>query len=235
MNSKGNSKKKENRYIFEECWYKDVCQSVCQPVSCLRYIEMKYLVDNSGIPKSKQYPVLLEAQEDYEQFIRLAEIKNNIFEFVNNGYNLYIASRNTGNGKTSWAIKLMLKYFDEVWAGNGLKIRGLFIHIPTLLLQLKNFSNPLPEEYKQNIMDVDLVIWDEIASTTISQYDYSNLLMFLENRLLNGKSNIYTSNSVSKESLEGIVGNKLASRIWNTSEIIEFRGKDKRGCITDNQ
>ena len=196
---------------------------------------MKYLVDNSGIPKSKQYPVLLEAQEDYEQFIRLAEIKNNIFEFVNNRYNLYIASRNTGNGKTSWSIKLMLKYFDEVWAGNGLKIRGLFIHIPTLLLQLKNFSNPLPEEYKQNIMDVDLVIWDEIASTTISQYDYSNLLMFLENRLLNGKSNIYTSNSVSKESLEGIVGNKLASRIWNTSEIIEFRGKDKRGCITDNQ
>jgi len=235
MNSKSNSKKKESKYTFEGCWYKDVCTISCDPMACLRFIEMKYLVDNSGIPASKQYPSILEAQEDYDQFVRLAQIKKDMQNFVKQGRNLYITSRNTGNGKTSWAIKLMLKYFDMIWAGSGLKVRGLFIHVPTLLLQIKNFSNPLSEEYKKNIMDVDLVIWDEIACTTISQYDYSNLLMFLECRLLNGKSNIYTSNSISKEALEDVVGNKLASRIWNTSEIIEFRGKDKRGCITDNQ
>lgn len=234
MNSKKNSRDKENKFIFNKCWYQAVCELECDP-SCLRYVEMKYLVDNSGIPVSKQYPVLLDAQEDYDQFVKLASIKDHIKEFVDGGQNLYITSVNTGNGKTSWAIKLLLKYFDQIWAGNGLRTRGLFIHVPTLLLELKNFSSPLSEEYKQSIIDVDLVVWDEIASTSISNYDYSNLLMFLENRLLNEKSNIFTSNSMTKKSLEEIVGIKLASRIWNTSEIIEFRGKDKRGCTANNK
>ena len=196
---------------------------------------MRYLVNNSGIPVTRQYVESLTADTDYRQYMRLAEIKSDIVEFVDSGNNLFIASQYTGNGKTSWSIKLLMKYFDEIWAGNGMRIRGLFVHIPTLLLQLKNFENPLPEDYKQNLMDADLVVWDEIAFSNISNYDYSNLLIFLENRLLNKKSNIYTSNIETKESLEERVGYKLASRIWNTSEIIIFRGKDKRGFLTDNQ
>ena len=196
---------------------------------------MRYLVNNSGIPVTRQYVESLTADTDYRQYMRLAEIKSDIVEFVDSGNNLFIASQYTGNGKTSWSIKLLMKYFDEIWAGNGMRIRGLFVHIPTLLLQLKNFENPLPDDYKQNLMDADLVVWDEIAFSNISNYDYSNLLIFLENRLLNKKSNIYTSNIETKESLEERVGYKLASRIWNTSEIIIFRGKDKRGFLTDNQ
>lgn len=189
---------------------------------------MKYLLDNSGIPKSRQYPQELIADVDLNAYRKLADIKSDIVDFVESGSNLFICSQNTGNGKTSWAIKLMLRYFNEIWAGNGFKVRGLFVNVPTLLLQLKNFDNPLPEEFKQHLMDVDLVIWDEIASTSISNYDYSNLLMFLDYRILNDKSNIFTSNAVTKDELEKNVGAKLSSRIWNTSEIIEFRGKDRR-------
>ena len=189
---------------------------------------MKYLLDNSGIPKSKQYPQELIADVDLNAYRKLADIKSDIVDFVDSGSNLFICSQNTGNGKTSWAIKLMLRYFNEIWAGNGFKVRGLFVNVPTLLLQLKNFDNPLPEEFKQHLMDVDLVVWDEIASTSISNYDYSNLLMFLDYRILNDKSNIFTSNAVTKDELEKNVGAKLSSRIWNTSEIIEFRGKDRR-------
>lgn len=189
---------------------------------------MKYLLDNSGIPKSKQYPQELIADVDLNAYRKLADIKSDIVDFVDSGSNLFICSQNTGNGKTSWAIKLMLRYFNEIWAGNGFKVRGLFVNVPTLLLQLKNFDNPLPEEFKQHLMDVDLVIWDEIASTSISNYDYSNLLMFLDYRILNDKSNIFTSNAVTKDELEKNVGAKLSSRIWNTSEVIEFRGKDRR-------
>lgn len=232
MSSKTSSKKKEKE-LHSDCWYIKVCQSQCTD-SCIRYNEMRYLVDNSGIPKSKQYPIQLSAYEDYDQFETLANIKDDIVQFVRNGENLFIASENTGNGKTSWAIKILLKYFDEVWAGNGLKVRGLFVHVPTLLLQLKNFNAPLSEEYKQNLINADVVVWDEIASTSISTYDYSNLLMFMENRVLNEKSNIFTSNCISKEGLEDVIGVKLASRIWNTSEIIIFKGKDKRnGSITN--
>lgn len=186
-------------------------------------------MDHSDIPKNKQYPQELIAGVDLNQYRDLAKIKSNIVDFVVNGQNLFICSRYTGNGKTSWAIKLLAKYFDQVWAGNGFKVRGLFVNVPTLLLQLKNFNNPLPEEYKQNLMSVDLVVWDEIASTSISNYDYGNLLMFLDYRIAECKSNIFTSNVTTSQALEKNVGTKLASRIWNTSTIIQFNGKDKRG------
>lgn len=193
-------------------------------------------MDNSGIPPSKQIPKTLMADVDLEQYSKLADIKDDIFNFVQDGENLFICSRYTGNGKTSWALKLLLKYFDTIWAGNGFRVRGLFVNVPTLLLQLKNFSNPLSEEYKKNLMNVDLVVWDEIASTSISNYDYGNLLMFLDYRIFSNKSNIFTSNATSREELEKSVGVKLTSRIWNCSEIIEFKGKDRRhGSVADNQ
>lgn len=230
-----NLKSKENK-LYSDCWYKKVCQNKCDS-ACIRYNEMKYLIDNSGIPKAKQYPIALKScDEDYEAFTTLANIKNNIYEYVLQGNNLYIASEYTGNGKTSWAIKILLKYFDEVWAGNGLRVRGLFVHVPTLLLQLKNFNNPISNEYKQNLLDADLIVWDEIATGTLTNYDYSNLIMFMENRLLTEKSNIFTSNCTDVQDLENIMGNKLSSRIWNTSDVLIFKGRDRRnnGIITDN-
>ena len=225
----------DNERIFN-CWYKDVCTQDCT-ANCIRYIEMKHLMDTSEIPKNMQVPKLLEASGDYKAFCRLAEIKENIVEFVQSGQNLYITSVHTGNGKTSWAIKLMLKYFDEIWAGNGLQTRGLFVHVPTFLLKAKDFKEPLSEEYKQALLDCDLVIWDDIASMGVSQYDFSQLLMYIDNRLLKGRANIYTSNTTKYE-LVALLGSKLASRIYNTAEIITFTGKDRRhtnGSVADNQ
>jgi DNA replication protein DnaC len=84
------------------------------------------------------------------------------------------------------------------------------------------------EELKRQLIDVDLVVWDDVASTDLSSYDMSNLLTYIDQRCLNIKANIYTGNITSFQELEKIVGNRLASRIWNASEIIEFKGKDRR-------
>lgn len=212
----------------KECWYKEVCvYEFC--TNCIRFSEMKYLMENSGIPVNKQLPQTLTAcPDDVDAFYKLADIKDNILNFVEDGNNLYICSNYTGNGKTSWALKLMLKYFDSVWAGNGFRVRGLFVNVPTLLLQLKNFKNPISEDYKRNLMNCDLVIFDDIADVAISNYDYSNLFMIIDYRLQNGLSCIFTSNQTTKESLEKLVGSRIASRVWNTSEVIEFKGKDRR-------
>ena len=172
---------------------------------------------------------------DYNSFVKLKNIKNSIKEWVNSKeFNLYIFSTHTGNGKTSWAIKLMLKYFDEVWAGNGLQTRGLFINVPNLLARLKDFNTVDTDlqDIKKLIPEVDLIIWDDISSTKVSDYDSSLLLNFIDQRILNGKANIFTSN-VNKETLETVLGNRLASRIWNSSIKIELRGKDRRGDIID--
>lgn len=215
--------------INPKCWYRDVClYRQCR--GCLRFLEMNYLIENSGIPKIKHLPPILTPSNNHDAqiFKKLQKIKNSMLTNVNNGKNFYITSGNTGNGKTSWAVKLLLKYFDEVWAGNGLRVRGLFVHVPTLLLELKDFDNPLPKSYKELLKNCDLVVWDDIASTGMSGYDYSQLMTFIDYRTLTEKSNIYTGNITDKEDLEQVVGTRLASRIFNNCEIFELTGEDER-------
>lgn len=210
----------------ENCWYKNVCTyDTC--VNCIRYSEMRYLIDNSGIPKNRQHPQELEAGIDYGAFVELNDIKSTINDFVDDGQNLYICSTETGNGKTSWSIKILLKYFDMIWAGNGFKVRGYFIHVPTLLTTLKDFSTN-HDALKSVLENADIVVWDDIASTKLSEYDISQLLILIDQRIIENKSNIYTGNLTSKEGLEKAVGSRLASRIWNSSTIVEFKGKDRR-------
>lgn len=209
-----------------DCWYKDVCTyDFC--TNCIRYSEMKYLMENSGLPKNKQKPIPLDGSQDSKSFRELAKIKDDIVNFTENGESLYIFSENTGNGKTSWAIKLLLKYFDCIWAGNGFRVRGYFQHVPTLFSTLKDFSKS-HEALRNTLATVDLVVWDDIASTKLSDYDAQQLLIIIDQRVSDGLANIYTGNITSKEALTKAVGQRLASRIWNMSTLIEFRGKDRR-------
>lgn len=210
----------------KDCWYRKVCTyDFC--TNCIRYSEMKYLMDNSGLSKNKQRPIPLDGSRDPESFRLLAEIKTDIVNFVNNGESLYIFSENTGNGKTSWAIKLLLKYFDSIWAGNGFRVRGYFQHVPTLFNTLKDFSKS-HEALKNTLATTDLVVWDDIASTKLSDYDAQQLLIIIDQRVSDGLSNIYTGNLTSQEALIKAVGQRLASRIWNMSTLVEFKGKDRR-------
>ena len=215
------------RKSLSDCWYFDVCQMDNSCDSCIRYAEMHYLMENSGIPTVRQKPVTLIPDDiDYDAFCTLQDVKDTIEDFVNNGENLLICGY-TGNGKTSWAIKILLKYFDCIWAGNGFRVRGMFVHVPTLLSKLKNFENPLLKSYRDNLSKADLIIWDEIG-TSISNYDYSQLLMYLDNRLLNGKSNIYTCNLLTYNELSKVLGNRLASRIDSSTVKVTLKGGDKR-------
>ena len=212
----------------EACWYKDVCGIECEP-NCLRYIEMKFLMDNSDIPPKRQMPDKLVPETiDKQAFEELNGIRLDIINFVESGENLYIWSKHTGNGKTSWALKIMLRYFNDIWAGNCFRVRGKFVHVPTLLLQSKDFDNPLSKEYKDIIMNCDLLILDDIASTGISQYDLSQLLLYIDHRSLYGKSTIYTGN-ISPNELQSVLGERLASRINAKSTTkIELKGSDRR-------
>lgn len=225
------------KYIFNkyECWYKDTCSKFntaqCDS-SCIRYMEMDYLMQNSNIPKSKQFKhELIPNEIDLQKFNFLNTIKQDIVNFVNNGENLYIFSKNFGNGKTSWSIKIMQKYFNEIWAGNGFKCRGIFIHVPTFLTKCKEIISKKDENFeilKSHLIESDLVIWDDIAAGKLSDFDYNNLLTYIDTRKFNGKSNIYTGN-LDETELVKAVGNRLKSRIWNDSSIVELNGIDRRG------
>ena len=217
---------------MKQCWYENVCSNVtnnCR-AGCVRYLEMRHLLEKSNIPESRWYPITMSPDNcDYAAFCELADIKDEMINFVIRGSNLYLYSTKTGNGKTTWAIKLMLKYFNDVWPGNGFKCRGLFIHVPTFLTRMKNF-NTLDEDFeriKAELPTADLVIWDDIASTELSSYDHSQLLTYIDQRILSEKSNIFTGNLGSPEIVKAL-GTRLASRVWNSSKRIELKGSDKR-------
>ena len=217
-----------------DCWYKNTCKNYntnsCNN-NCIRYSEMNYLITSSRIPKGNQFKNELIAQPtDLENFKFLNEIKKDISNFVNNGENLYIYSKNFGNGKTTWSIKIMQNYFNDIWLGNGFTQRGLFIHVPSFLTKFKEIINKKDEEFedmKKQLLEVDLVIWDDIAAGKLSDYDHTNLLTYIDQRKLNGKSNIYTGN-LNEQELVDAVGNRLTSRIWHDSIVVELFGKDRR-------
>ena len=212
----------------DDCWYKTVC--TYEPcTNCIRYVEMKYLMEHSGLSKKRQKPIKLNGAYDQKAFKLLDEIRLDIVNFVENGESLYLYSEYTGNGKTSWSIKLLLRYFDQIWAGNGFRQRGYFISVPAFLNQVKNFSDEkVRQKLIKTLSTVDLVVWDDIASTKLSDYDIQQLLVVVDQRIAEGLANIYTGNITSRDKLEIALGDRLASRIWNTSTLVEFKGKDRR-------
>lgn len=197
----------------------------------IRDSELKYMFDNSGLPKVYYEPFSLVPEEvDYDSYEYLDTVKKDIRDFVKSGQQLYLYSPGYGNGKTSWSIKLMQNYFDSVWEGNGYKQRGIFLHVPTFLLNLKrNISNPSKEFEKliNGIDSVDLVIWDDIASARLSEYDFNIILSHIDQRLLHKRCNIYTGNVIGKQ-LEDILGSRLSSRVGESSHVVKFVGGDRR-------
>lgn len=220
-----------------ECMYQSACSKfdddACYP-KCIRFEEMRSLLEQSCLPRIKWKPVSLSPDDcDYDAFCELADIKDNIVDFVNNGKSLYLYSSHTGNGKTTWSVKLLLKYFDTICIGNGFRCRGLFIHTPTFLSELKNFNSNNVESkleldrIKRLLPTVDIVIWDDVASTYLSNYDHSQLITFIDQRVFANKCNIFTGN-LDSVALQKAFGARLTSRIWNASNRIVLKGQDKR-------
>lgn len=211
------------------CWYLQVCQDDC--FMCRTYLEMKWQMDNSGLPDKLQKSIEMYITEDNKcdkpAYKRLATIKKQIVQYVDEGNNLYICGY-AGNGKTSWAVRLLQSYLHYKASGNYEKLQGMFVSVTDLLLKLKDFNNPVSREFKDNLERVPLVIWDDIGITGISQYDYTQIYTLINNRILAGRSNIFTSNLTKREQLEDIVGERLASRIYGLSEVLELKGRDMR-------
>lgn len=217
------------------CWYEQGCglrQERCEK-TCHRYLEMKYLIDNCGMPNADRYIKPLSPEKvDLNAFQRLKELKDSVCDFVNNGDNLYIVSENLGNGKTTWALKILYKYFDLIWCGNGFRPRGYFLFMPAFIDLISSFTYRTSPEGKSLIKlinNVDLVVWDDITNIQTTTNTLGTLTSYIDYRILNGKSNIFTGNYV-EEDLKQIVGPRLYHRIWEGSEIVKFVGRGRREC-----
>lgn len=226
-----------------ECIYKSSCKKkdcdIWQDITnnfCMRYFKIDKILDNAMLsPKQrKDIKLVLDSDKsDYGSYATLNKFKEGIMNNIEDNVNLYIYSEITGNGKTSWAIKLLTEYVKRNWINIQINSRPvLFINVPQYLLELK-LNIRSQSEYVQivqdNFLKADLIVWDDIGTKTASDFELEYLLSMIDNRQrLERKIDIYTSNIIPTE-LQKYVGDRLVSRILNTSQLIEFKGQDKRG------
>lgn len=214
---------------------KDVCPYINNETKiCMRKYKINYLLDQALLSDAQKIrkALLLDVNKiDLQAFTNLNIIKNDIVSFAKNGDNIYIYSKIPGNGKTSWAIKLIQSYINKIWAESQLTCRVLFINVPKFLLSLKaSISNQSDyiDHINKYVNSADIVVWDDIGTKVATEFEHEHLLSLIDSRLLDNKANIFTSNIIPNE-LSGFIGDRLASRIINTSKTIEFLGADKRG------
>lgn len=219
----------------QECWMKNQCKKYpdCPNPFCIKLFKLNQLCDLALLsPKQREHIALyIDADgTDREEFEYLKSIEQHIDKFIAEGNNLYIYSGTTGNSKTSWMLRLLNQYLQKIWAKSDLECRALFINVPRYLLALKDaISNQSDyvDHIKVNALKADLVVFDEVGTKSVTIFEHENLLSIINARLDEGKSNFYTSNLMPQE-LQQVVGDRLYSRIVNSSINIEFRGKDKR-------
>lgn len=214
------------------CWLKNECSQCDCSSFCLRLFKLDYLYNEALIPLHLRKRIeLATGEQDYKAFSTLKDISDNAETFVGEGKNLFIHSSITGNGKSSWALRIIHSYFNKIWYKSDLTCRALFISVPKLLIELKkNIENKSEyiEHINKYIYDADIVIWDDIATKSITTFEAEHLFSMIDARLCSGKSNIYTSNLSNEEMLEAL-GQRLASRICNCDYNLEFVEDDKRG------
>ncbi len=218
---------------YTSCWYLSVCNKAPEECSssCLRFTEMKTLLELSNLPEGRWFPQSLVPGSDIEVFRQLKQIKDDVVNWVNEGNNIYLYSDNFGNGKTSWAVKIMLAYFNKIWPGNGFRRRGLFLSVPEFIDRHREIINNRDDAFvkmREDLIKCDLVIWDDISSTKLTDYNHSLLLNYLDARSFAKKANIFTGN-VDEEGLKHFLGGRISSRVWNASTVFQFVDHDKRG------
>lgn len=227
--------------VSDECWLKDSCKKYkimgkCD-LFCPKLFKLDYLYNEALISMKQRRHINLRIDEDgtdRDIFLQLKELSSNIEDFVAKGKNLYMHSKHPGTGKTSWSLRFVQNYFDAIWYKSELTCKALYINIPRYLIELKDsLGKILPEDcyinhIKNNILKADIVIWDEIGTKVATEFEQEQLLSMINNRMDLGKSNIYTSN-LSGEELQQKLGDRLYSRIINSSYDCELLGKDKRG------
>ena len=227
----------KNFDICKKCWLNEECCDNgyhCDNSFCVKQFKLCKLYDNALITmkQRKRVTFLLDADEsDCENFDYLATVEKNVTNFVDSGGNLYIHSSITGNGKTSWALRLIQAYFNNIWYGASIdECRALFINVPRYLLAIKDNISQKSDYVayiKSVVLKADIVIWDEVGTKGLTQFEHENILNLINARIDMGKANIYTSN-LNDEELHQVVGDRLYSRIVLLSDEVELLGADKR-------
>ena len=202
----------------------------------MKLFRTNFLFDQALLTQDQRikFPLRIDANgADREVFQRLQTVEADIENFVNSGSCAYIYSEITGNGKTSWAIRLISAYLQKIWFKSDLCCRALFVSVPRFFIALKDSisnENPYAKHVISNVLKADLVVFDDVGTKSLTEFEGEHLLNIINTRLDDKKSNVYTSN-LNTMTLQAVVGDRLYSRIVNYSSLFHLVGSDKRSLL----
>lgn len=222
-------------YDWKNCWAQSYCKGYNEKCGelCYGYVQLNNIYTLSNMPKRYQKDVFLKNPgRDLDAYLFLKRFQEDVVNQVESGNGLFLYSSNKGNGKTAWTCKIMNEYFRHVAITNNLRCRGYFVNVPTLLQDIRNtFDNPNPKmmEVFDNLLNADIVIWDDIGTENPSHFVRERLYSFINHRYSNNLCQLFTSN-LSLETLndERYIGERIVSRIVGSCTAIEFFEGDRR-------
>lgn len=194
----------------------------------------EYLQNKCNVPKTMQGEINLCSGKDLEKYKYLDYVKTNIEEFIKSGCNLYIYSPFIGNGKTSWAVKILKQHIKNVCeSGNtNTNLVGLFVNVDEFLVtQVKPLR--IDQSYIKLCQQVDLLVLDDIGAAALTSIEEQVLRSIINTRLINGKSTIYTS-GVIDDKLDDLVGSRICSKVLESCTIVEFTNRSLRRPVQLN-
>jgi DNA replication protein DnaC len=212
------------------------------------------IVGLSQIPKKYRgcRPSNLPIEEDnpdvYQAVLHICE---NIGLFIDEGVGLYLYStpnaenkRGTGTGKTTTATTIGNAYISKRIQQHVRNERTIIGGIPTLFVKTSKFQNKYNAQFrgtkssqedaseefmmmKKRMISCDLLIIDDIGLRGSTEGFTNEFYEIIDERATDEKATIYTSN-VPLDEIGDILSDQIMSRIYGTTEQLDFRGKDHR-------
>ncbi|MSS78476.1 ATP-binding protein [Anaerococcus sp. AGMB00486] len=169
----------------------------------------------------KDYPI-----SPYENIIRVGkDAKAYINSFDKSSTNLYIFG-DVGRGKTFLINSIAKELLDRNFSVVYMTATKIFSFMNDYLYAFSERKEFLQEEYDL-IFKSDLLIIDDLGSENDRNSNESNLFDIVNDRIINKKSIIFSSN-YSEDELREIYGERIFSRIMGSSHVIEIYGDDLR-------
>lgn len=169
----------------------------------------------------KNYPI-----SPYENIKRIVnDAKNYADNFPKSYRNLYIFG-DVGRGKTFLINSIAKEILDKNYSVLYLTATKLFSFMNDYLYAFSERKEELKKKYDL-IFDSDLLIIDDLGSENDRNSNESNLFEIVNDRIINKKAMIFSSNYSEDELIE-FYGDRIFSRIIGSSHVMEIFGEDLR-------
>lgn len=169
----------------------------------------------------EDYPI--SPYENMKRIVKDARIYINNFGKTNT--NLYIYG-DVGRGKTFLINAIAKELLDRNFSVVYMTATKLFSFMNDYLYAFSERKEELRDQYDL-IFKSDLLIIDDLKSENDRNSNESNLFDIVNERIINKKSIIFSSN-FSEDELREIYGERIFSRIMGSSHVFEIFGEDLR-------